>query len=751
MLQGENISKLISHISSIDGAYINAILHDISDGLEIISGLPCNRIYLALPAYYGSTKVVLDPSHVRGYSQQHPVTTTSLAVSSDSQCDLFQPLQDTYEAKAYKTSKPVMALEYAESGMEGSTLLGKALNIKSSLIFPIMISAKVIGVAAIDSVEHLDQSASSSLKDVIAAFLGAVAKKLSDVHDYWAPIIQEKRAESAMRAYKTSLILDLPIQDGIADMALLMVPGLDSVNGDTESYVFPFSLASRDETDQKSFLELLRDRRYKGRMKLGSEAFILTTALMEKVHDKMKFRHEASNAPSFFRLSDSACSFEIDLQKKTGFVAAIFYPVVDKQRDLLYAVIFYVKRVAAGKAKTMLSKEGGQSLLKSEMKALESMINSVLYGLSASTLVTDHLIKIYRVNQSYEDYNKMKDIRKGLSEFLHAILYNVLVITGADCGTVGIVGDINGNKYVVVEREGGVVVGAKAGDIHNSYVRPVRVGTPLDLLTKELSLSGMAAGQGKTTVAHWTEGIETDGYMPCPDMKSAIAVPIVAAKETIAVINLGSRETYFLSEKKQKLLEMIAEVVGSNVHKLIMKYQLSVEVIKLYGGRYPYIKNDALHYLAELYHSHFIDLPKFLDDILKNYKSRRRDRKDKEKNITMKDIKTTYLDSSLERINLEEYLEKADNDVANYIYLMLTTRKASFFDAVQAAYSRHDISRNVALLVFEKAKLALANPQVTRIAVSLNVCSENYKGSYEEKKKIERFRQFYKKTIGIQI
>ena len=182
-----------------------------------------------------------------------------------------------------------------------------------------------------------------------------------------------------------------------------------------------------------------------------------------------------------------------------------------------------------------------------------------------------------------------------------------------------------------------------------------------------------------------------------------------------------------------------------------MKYEVSVEVLKLYGGRYPYIKNDALNYLAELYHSYFMDLTKFLDDVMKNYESRRRDRKDKESHITLKDIKATYLDSSLERINLEEYLEKADNDIANYIYLMLTNRKASFLDAVQDAYSRHDISRNVALLVFEKAKLALAKPQVTRIAVHLNVCSENYKGNYEEKKKIERFRQFYKKTIGIKI
>ncbi len=748
MIHSEELFKLVSHINGIDITYINAILSDISDGLEMISGLPNNRIYLESPSRYGSKKLILEPFHLRGYPLS--LKTTFIAIS-DGHLDLRQSLQDTYEAKVYISSKPEMAMDYAESDMKGSTYLGKAHNIASSLILPIIINNSSIGVVAVDSVKHLDQKTFSSLKDIIADFLGLVAKKLSDVLDYWSPIIQEKRAEDAMKAHKTSLILDLPIQEGNADMALLMVPDLVTINYKTERHIVPFSLVSRDETDKKIFFGLLRDNGYNGRMTLCHESFILTTEIMEKIHDKIKVRHETSNTPSFFRLRDTACSFEIDLEKKTGLVAAIFYPVVDRQKNLIYAIIFYLKKEAARRTKAIISNTKGQSLLNYEMKSLESKINSVLYGLSASTLIADHLITIYQINQNYEDYNKMKDIRKGLSEFLHSILYNILVISGADCGTIGVVGAINGKKYVIVEQEGGIVVGAKAGDIHNRYIRSVRIGTPVDLLTKELSLSGMAAAECKTMATHGTEGIDTDGQMPCPDVTSAIAVPIVVEKETIAVLTLASRENYFLSEKKEKLLEMIAEIVGTNVHKLIMKYKVSIEVIKLYGNRYPYIKNDALHYLAELNNSHFIDLSRFLDSVLKNYKSRRRDKKDKEHNITMKDIKTTYLDSSLERINLEEYLEKTDNDVANYIYLMLTTRKTNFYDAVQAAYSKHEISRNVAVLVYEKAKLALSNPLLTRIAVSLNVCSENYKGSYEEKKKIERFRQFYKKTIGIQI
>jgi putative methionine-R-sulfoxide reductase with GAF domain len=752
-LHGEEIIKLVNHISGIDPTYINAILHDIANGLEIISGLPKNRIYLSLPQLYGAEKGFLEPFHVRGYPQ-HPAKLALIALDDDRaeiRFSVSRPLRKTYEAKAYRSLKPILALDYAVGDMEGSELLGETLDIKSSLIFPVLNDDRVLGVVAIDSTEQCQQEAFSSFKDVVAEFLDSVAQKLSDVRDYWGPVIQERRIEEEMKAYKASLILELPIQEGIADLAVLMVPSLDTVCGREVRCLLPFSLASRDENDRKLFEEILRGNGSRGSMILGSESFALTSELMERGYHDVRFKTDTSNTPSFFPLKNLANSFEGELEKKSGFAAAIYYPVVDRQRDPLYAIIFYLKQETVKKVKAMLPKLEGKSLLKSKMRTLETRINAVLYDLSASTLVTDHLIKTYEVDKRYEDFNRMKDIRKGLTEFLHTILYNIMVVSSADCGTIGVVGNINGKKYVIVEREGGVVVGAKAGDIHGSYIWPVKVGIPGELLTSELSLSGIAAAQGKTKVAHGIEGVEHDKFMPCPGTKSALAVPIVVGQETIAVINLGSLKKFFFPEKKQKLLEMISEMVGANVHRLIMKFEVSVEVLKLYGGRYPYIKNDALNYLAELYHSYFIDLPKFLDDILKNYKSRRRDRKDRERHITLRDIKTTYFDSSLERIKLEEYLEKADNDIAKYIYLALTNRKASFFDAVQDAYSRHDISRNVALLVFERAKLTLANSQVTRIAVHLNVCAENYKGDYEEKKKIERFRQFYKKTIGIKI
>src|SRR5208337_2327645 len=169
MSYNEELEKLINRINSLDKIYLNAVLHDISDGLEIISGLPKNRIYLSIPSCYGSKKEVLAPLHIRGHAED-PVKTTLIAINDDiseNRFSLSQPLQDTYEGKAYKSAKSLMAADYAESDMKGSAMLGKAMNIRSSLIFPIIINDRVLGVLTLDSMEYLKQDTFLSLKDVI--------------------------------------------------------------------------------------------------------------------------------------------------------------------------------------------------------------------------------------------------------------------------------------------------------------------------------------------------------------------------------------------------------------------------------------------------------------------------------------------------------------------------------------------------------------------------------------------------------
>ncbi|HDL14625.1 MAG TPA: GAF domain-containing protein [Euryarchaeota archaeon] len=751
MPQKEKLNNLIHRINKIESIYVNDILHSISDSLEIISGFPKNRLYLSFISPYCSNEDFLDPIHIRGY-KPYPLKEISLNLKKVKKYNISfrMSLRNTYEANAHNSMKHIISLDYSESNMEGSAIIGKLLNIKSSLIFPLIFNGKCLGVGTIDSSEPIAWEDFHSCLKPIYGFLKKIGAKLAETKEVLARIYQEKSLNKLVSSMRITSLLNELIQERIADLSVLLIPQR-VLNKIDSMPLIPFSIASKLKSDRVVFEETLMN--FQGAMDLRSNDFILTTVIMNRDNDKYMLKTGTSNIPNLISFKDMSCSFEDELKKKAGFTAGIFYPIVDRHKDILYIIILYLKNDTLKKVRSLITRGKGKHYLNNRLSTIESKVNSVIYDLPDSSIVADELIGIYQINQNYEKYNRIKDIRNGLSGFLHRILRNVMVITGADCGIIGIVENIDDKKYVVVEREGGLIIGAKIGDIHDTYVKPFQIGTEEDLLTQERSLSGLAAAHKKTMLITGFEKSDEINILrrPFPGMKSVMATPVIIGNKAVAVICIGARNKYSFLKRSQLILEMISQLVKENIHKLIKKYIVSEEVLRLYGGRYPYIKNDALNYLAELYHNYFLNLNRFLDETFENYKTRRRDRKDKENYIILKDVKKAYLDSKLQQINLKEYMEKTDNDIANYIYLKLKYRKVSFFDAVQAEYIRHNISRQVAILVFEKAKYAVEKPLITRIAVHLNVCDSNYKGNYENKKKIERFREFYKKTIGIKL
>lgn len=103
---------------------------------------------------------------------------------------------------------------------------------------------------------------------------------------------------------------------------------------------------------------------------------------------------------------------------------------------------------------------------------------------------------------------------------------------------------------------------------------------------------------------------------------------------------------------------------------------------------------------------------------------------------------------SIDVSDLEDYIDNADREIAESLYRLLKGRKVTFQAAVQQRYTNHRLSRNVVRTVIALAQEELGKPQMTRVAMLLNVCSPDYRGNPEERKKIEQFRQFYYRTVG---
>ena len=743
----EKLNNLISQINTTQIIYLNDILHLISDALEVISGFLKNRIYLPVSSDFDCKEDLLEPVHIRGYSQ-YPIKNISLSLKDDGNRDnnpcIVNPLQETHEAWAFNTRLPLPVPDYAETDRAGSNILGSILDIRSSLIFPVIFNNSCIAICTIDSTEVIAEGVFKGLIKPLNEFFKRIIATLAGSIEYWKEINQGKRLNEFVNSKKLSSILNRFIQAGIADLAAIFLfkeYGSKDIN---RRCLIPFSLSASEERDLNIFNETING--FEGVLDFNSRDFFIASEMIESKQLMKRY-----NTPLFISFRDVSGLFERELSKKGGYSGGIYYLAADSYGEILFSIVLFLKRDTFKKVKNRLG--SNDKYLKGIFKDIVKKINPLLYDIPDSSYITEQLLEIYMINSRYEEFNRMKDIRNGLTSFLKMILHKIMIITGADNGIIGITENIGGKGYVSVEKEGGILVGAKIGDINDKYIRPLRVGTREELLTKELSLTGMSAAYKKTMVFTGLEPPEKKVYLrePFPEMESAMATPVLIDGKTIAVIHISSRRKYAFARKTQTLLEMIADIVKDNMHKLIKKYKVSIEVLRLYGGNYPYIKNDALNYLAGLFDNYLLDLNRFMEDVLKNYKVRRRNKKDRENYITLRDIKKAFFDSKLETINLSDYMEEADNIIAHHIYMKLKNRKVSFFDAVQAEYARHNISRRVAILIFEKAKLAVKKSQITKIAVHLNACNENYQGNYEEKKKIERFREFYKKTIGIKL
>jgi hypothetical protein len=744
-MRKEKLNTLVSQINTTQTIYLNDILFLVSDALEVISGFPKNRIYLPASSHFNCTDDMLEPVHIRGYPQ-YPIKNISLSLNADkdnSSC-IVSPLSKTHEATAHNDRIPVIVPNYAGTDREGSNLLGSILRIQSSLIFPVVLNNTSVGICTIDSTEHVPEKVLTGLVKPVNEFFRKIISTLAEAIEYRNEIHQGKKLNELINSKKLSSVLNMFIQEGIADLAALFLLKEDGLKEDRLCLV-PFSSSSADGNDLTLLQEAIA--KFGGVIDIHSRDFFITSEMILK----RNYGGRKYNSPELVSFKDIGCLFEREMRKQGGYNSGIYYLAVDSYGKILFSIVLFLGKNTYRRVRKRC--ENNNKYLKDIFKGIVKRINSLLYDLPDCSLVTEQLLEIYLINSRYEEFNRMKDIRNGLTGFLKMILHKIMIITGADNGIIGIVETIGEKGYVSVEKEGGILIGAKIGDINDTYIKPLCIGTKEELLTKELSLTGMAAAYKKTMVFTGLEQPDKKIYLrePFPDMGSAMATPVLVEGKTIAVIHISSRRKYAFARKTQTLLEMITDIVKDNMHKLIKKYKVSIEVLRLYGGSYPYIKNDALNYLAGLFDNYLLDLNRFMNDILKNYKVRRRNKKDRENYITLKDIKKAFFDSKLETINLSDYMEETDNVIAHHIYMKLKNRKATFFDAVQAEYAKHNISRRVAILVFEKAKLAVKKSQITKIAVHLNACSENYQGDYEEKKKIERFREFYKKTIGIKL
>ncbi|MEA3545433.1 MAG: GPMC system transcriptional regulator, partial [Thermodesulfobacteriota bacterium] len=174
-----------------------------------------------------------------------------------------------------------------------------------------------------------------------------------------------------------------------------------------------------------------------------------------------------------------------------------------------------------------------------------------------------------------------------LQPFLHRVLSKATQLIGADTGSISLIREHEGERWLLVEDTQGKLIGAKNRDWMKRHIPPIRVGAE-ELPPEERSLSGLAATTAKAEILVDSLDPENsnDFYQPVTEaIRSEIAVPIIYDSEVLAVICLDSLRPHYFTNEHRRILLIIERMIS---HHLAI-----LQKIELLTGEIDRLRHDV--------------------------------------------------------------------------------------------------------------------------------------------------------------
>jgi len=193
----------------------------------------------------------------------------------------------------------------------------------------------------------------------------------------------------------------------------------------------------------------------------------------------------------------------------------------------------------------------------------------------------------------------LKEKFDSLRPFLNRVLSKATELIGADTGSIALVREHNGERWLVVEESDGQLVGAKSKEWLKKHIPPNRVGGSA-LPPEERSMTGYVAWTGRAHVIQDTAAEKRNNgfYKEITEViKSEIAVPVICDDEVIAVICLDSLRPYHFTDEHRRILMIIERMISRHLSDLQRIEKLTTEVNRLQtdvGYRDPKISSYIL-------------------------------------------------------------------------------------------------------------------------------------------------------------
>ncbi len=169
-----------------------------------------------------------------------------------------------------------------------------------------------------------------------------------------------------------------------------------------------------------------------------------------------------------------------------------------------------------------------------------------------------------------------------LQTFLHRVLSKATQLIGADTGSIALVREQEGERWLLVEDAASQLVGAKSKDWLKRNIPPIRIGGQ-ELAKEHRSLTGLAAASGRPAMLADTLEESSKGfYLQVTEaIRSEIAVPVLYEGEVLAVICLDSLRPHYFTDEHRRILLIIERMIAPHLASLQKIEQLTSEIDRL--------------------------------------------------------------------------------------------------------------------------------------------------------------------------
>lgn len=546
----QQITALLDKIRGYGKENQTELLYVLAEGARLVSGSDMVRIYLE-DLIAGALSCVFTSGHQPEVQQTNfPIVTTEALLSS-----------------VFATQCPAFFTTSAGAAQLMDLAVAHRFSIGSSWYLPLVSHGKSIGVLVIDF-SQLQGELDGQQKALISGFALQVSERLEEAKNYHQQILLARRLEQSKQRDAAALMVRSAVRlvDRVALASVLTPRSLGDESGATLEVLASYSHETRlqDQYDQ-----------------LGAIMLDPGSSLISRFVDRHAvISNEQLLKPLYI---DDIANYNLQKRELTEQMSLRSLYVVPRFAPLSRKIICLVNYFSH---EVYQFSEFEMGLLQGHAE----MVASILSGVGVEHLEIKVLSEITDL---------LNEGSSTLQPFLTKVLAKATELIGADTGSIALIEEREGRRWLVVEDEQGTIVGAKNKEWLKRYIPPFPVGGQ-ELPLAERSLTGYAAWSRQPKIIASVD-VERSGdcfHRSMSDLlKSEIAVPIICDDNVIAVICLNSLRYGYFTEEHKRILQIIGSLTARHLSDLQRIEGLQGEVRRLttdVGYKDPHVSSYRL-------------------------------------------------------------------------------------------------------------------------------------------------------------